>query len=68
MGDKQPRHLSAIEASLNVGSGFIVAWLLTIYVLPLWGYEYQFSQTVEITTTYTLVSLVRSYIWRRIFA
>jgi hypothetical protein len=63
----QSRIASAIESVCNVGSGFAIAWALTMYVLPLWGYTYTPKQSIEITLLYTSISLVRGYCWRRFF-
>lgn len=63
----QSRRLSVVETTCNIGSGVFVAWLLTMYVLPMWGYAYTGSQAVEITATYSIVSWFRSYLWRRFF-
>ena len=64
---RQNKITSAVEVTLNIGSGLIIAWCLTFWVLPLWGYQYNATQAIEITLVYTAVSWVRSYIWRRIF-
>lgn len=58
---------SIIETALNIGSGFIIAWLATIYLLPLWGFETDVRTSFEITCFYTTISLIRSYAWRRTF-
>jgi len=60
---------SAIETTLNIGSGMIVAWCLTYFVLPLaWGLEPSKGAALEITALYTAVSWVRSFAWRRLFS
>lgn len=64
----QTRLMSAVETAANVASGMLVSWVLTLWVLPLWGYAYTASQAWEITATYTVASVVRSYAWRRWFA
>lgn len=64
---KQSKLNSVFEATLNVCSGFLFAWCLTFWILPLWGYSYAVIETLEITALYTAVSWLRSYIWRRIF-
>jgi apolipoprotein N-acyltransferase len=63
----QSRAGSAIETTLNIGSGALVAWALTYWVLPMWGYAYSAGQAVEITALYTAVSWLRSFMWRRGF-
>ncbi len=65
---RQSKIQSAIEAVLNVGSGFIIAMLLWQFVAaPLWGYEVTLLDNLGLTALFTGVSVVRSYIWRRFF-
>lgn len=64
----QSRAASALEAVLNVGSGFVLALLLwQLVVAPLWGYEVTMLDNLGITTIFTVASVVRSYVWRRYF-
>jgi len=64
----QTRKGSLFEVFCNVGTGFIVAWCLTAYLFPTWfGLELNAGQSWLITFIYTVVSVIRSYIWRRIF-
>ena len=63
----QTRTESIIETALNIGSGVFVAWLLTIYAMPLFGYDVPNGKALVITCMYTVVSVIRSYAWRRIF-
>lgn len=65
---QQSNLMSAIETTANIGSGVLISWGLTFYVLPLWGYAYSAAQALEITALYTAVSWVRSYAWRRWFS
>lgn len=67
-GSNQSRIGSLIESFLNVGSGFIIAWILTIFIIPAYT-EKSLSvyNSFEITLIYTGVSILRTYIWRRIF-
>ena len=65
---KQSRTMSFVETVANVASGALVSWLLTMWVLPLWGYAYTATQAWQITATYTAASIVRAYAWRRWFA
>lgn len=64
----QSRRLSIIETTLNIGSGVVIAWCLTYWVLPVFGYAYTAMESAGITAIYTGVSWVRSYLWRRVFA
>ena len=66
---KQTRITSIIEVSLNVASGFILAMLVWIFIVPLW-YPRMAGPVTEsfwITLTFTVVSVVRGYFWRRLF-
>ena len=65
---KQTRLISAVEATCSVGSGALISWLLTVYLLP-WFLDIAMSigTALNITLVYTAASIVRSYIWRRIF-
>jgi len=60
---------SAIETTINIGSGMVVAWCLTYFVLPMvWGFETSRGDALGITALYTAVSWVRSFAWRRVFS
>ena len=62
------RKNSLIEATANTTSGFIVALLLQTYVInPLFGLSLSGSENILITVIYTVVSIARSYVWRRVF-
>ena len=66
----QRKSHSGIETFINVGSGYFVAMVLNIYFLPHYidGIAAQsFWIAAWIGLTYTGTSMVRSYIWRRIF-
>ena len=64
----QTRKGSVLEAALNTASGFIVAMLVwQLLVAPLFGYEVTLYDNFWLTSIFTFVSIVRTYIWRRIF-
>ena len=68
MTARQSRLESAVEAVLNVGSGFVVAMVLWQFVVaPLWGYEVTLLDNLGLTAIFTTISVVRSYVWRRFF-
>lgn len=59
---------SFLESSLNVGSGFILALIVWKFIIvPLWGFDVNFSDNLVITGIFTVVSIARGYVWRRIF-
>lgn len=59
--------MSAIETTINIASGALIAFLLTYFVLPIWGHQYSPSESLSITALYTIASWVRSFCVRRIF-
>lgn len=58
---------SMIETFLNTASGFAISWLLTTWVLPLYGFAVTAGQGFQITCIFTVISVLRSYLWRRTF-
>jgi hypothetical protein len=58
---------SLLEITLNIGTGMIISWIVTIYLLPFWGYAPSPQAALEITVLYTVISVIRSYVWRRVF-
>ena len=64
----QTRKGSLLEATLNIGSGFIVAMLTwQLVAAPLFGYKVTLQDNFWLTMIFTVVSVVRSYFWRRLF-
>lgn len=56
-----------MEVLLNTFSGFIISWLMTLLILNGYGYNVSSSRSAQITVMFTVASLVRSYVWRRVF-
>jgi len=66
---EQSKLESTIETSLNIGSGFILAystWLFVIIPLIEKGYL-SIDDSLIITSIFTVITFVRSYFWRRMF-
>jgi hypothetical protein len=63
----QTKTLSAIEAGANTGSGFFISWVLTMLILPVFGFPIRYDQAFGLTMIYTVVSLLRNYAVRRVF-
>ena len=63
----QSKRESLTEIALNVGSGFLVAWVMTITVLPLFGLNATINESFQITLIFTFASIIRGYLWRRYF-
>ena len=65
---KQTKLESLVEASLNTASGFVVSLLVWQWlVAPLFGLPIDWTMNFGITIIFTIVSVLRSYIWRRFF-
>lgn len=63
----QSRRASAIEAVANVIVGFGVAVLAQAHVFPLFGFHATHEQHIQIALIFTVISLLRSYVLRRVF-
>ena len=63
----QSRWMSLVESVANVLVGYIVAVTTQYLVFPLFGLHATLSQNLMIGLIFTGVSLVRSYLLRRVF-
>lgn len=63
----QSRRASFAEACLNVVLGYWIAILAQLAIFPLFGLAVSLEQNLGIGLAFTLVSLVRSYLLRRLF-
>lgn len=64
----QSRRMSLIEQICNVGSGFIVSLMIWICVIqPVWGIQMTMGSNLQIMAIFTLASIARGYVWRRLF-
>ena len=59
---------SVIESTVNQLSGIVVAlaWW-TWVIVPVMGFEVTFIHNIGVTLSFTVISMVRSYLWRRFF-
>ena len=64
---KQSRWMSLAEAVTNVLVGYGVAVATQMLVFPLFGFEASLQENLAIGLVFTAVSLVRSYLLRRVF-
>ena len=63
----QHRRHSLIESLSQVLVGAVISWLFTFYALPyFWGLEPSRKDAAWITVAYMALSLIRSYVIRRI--
>jgi hypothetical protein len=63
----QSRSASMIEAGANVLVGYLVALAAQQLVFPLFGIHTSLAQDSAIAAVFTLFSLARSYLLRRLF-
>jgi hypothetical protein len=58
---------SLIESMIDVGSGFILAILIQLYIFPLFNLYPSILDSIHIALIFTVVSITRSFLWRLIF-
>ena len=64
---RQSRKRSAVEAIMNVIIGYMVAVFANLTVLPAFGYNVTLFDGAAIGLAFTIISLIRSYVIRRVF-
>ena len=64
---RQSRLMSLLEAGTNVIVGYGLAVGTQLLVFPLFGLQATLGQSLGIGAIFTLVSLVRGYLLRRLF-
>ena len=64
---RQTRLGSWLEAWANIAVGFAINWTANMLVLPLFGFHVTPATAFHIGLIFTVISLVRSYVLRRVF-
>lgn len=64
---KQTRRMSLVEALTNVAVGYGIAVVTQMAVFPLFGLHATLVQNMMMGAIFTVVSIVRSYVLRRVF-
>ena len=64
---RQSRLMSFCEAIVNVAVGYGVAVLTQIMIFPMFGLHTTLAQNLKMGAVFTVVSIVRSYVLRRVF-
>ncbi len=64
---KQSRRMSLIEALVNIAVGYAVAVAMQILVFPLFGLDASLEENLALGGLFTVASVCRSYVLRRIF-
>ncbi len=63
----QTKLQSFLEANVSTAIGFGISWALTPFVMAAFGYSVGAGTALGITVVYTVISIVRGYLVRRIF-
>ena len=63
----QTRSMSLVESIANTGAGFLVSLVLQISLFSLMSIETTTSQNLLMSGVFTVASLVRGYLVRRLF-
>lgn len=63
----QTRLQSLIETTINIGIGYGISLVSQIVVFPLFGIHIPISDNVFIGAIFTVISIARSYLVRRMF-
>ena len=58
---------SLVESFIDVGSGFILAILIQLYIFPFFGLYPSVLDSIGIALIFTGVSITRSWGWRVLF-
>ena len=64
---KQSRLMSLVESIANVIVGYGVAVATQILIFPVFGLHTTLAQNLKMGAVFTVVSIVRSYVLRRLF-
>ena len=64
---KQSRLHSWFEACLNTATGFCISYAFTVLYMHAVDAKVTSGQNLTLVGVLTIVSVVRSYVWRRIF-
>lgn len=64
----QTRRSSLAEVLTGTAVGLVLAWVCGQYwIYPAFGYHPDLETNLEMTLWFTVVGIVRSYVWRRLF-
>ncbi|HYM31845.1 MAG TPA: hypothetical protein VEU47_11120 [Candidatus Cybelea sp.] len=64
---KQTRLMSILETALSTAIGFAVALATQLLVFPRFGFHPAITDNLAITLIFTVVSVARQYVMRRVF-
>lgn len=61
------RLASLIETCVSIAIGFVVSVIITALVMPAYGHHVTLGDNIEITSVFTVASILRGYWVRRMF-
>lgn len=64
---KQSRVMSLVESVANMVVGYGVAVVTQILIFPIFGLHTTLAQNLKMGMVFTVVSITRSYVLRRLF-
>jgi uncharacterized protein (DUF2062 family) len=64
---KQSRLMSLVESFANVIVGYAIAVGTQILIFPMFGLHTTLAQNLKMGAVFTVVSIARSYVLRRLF-
>ena len=64
---QQSRVMSLVESVANVFVGYALAVITQILIFPAFGLHMTLAQNLKMGAVFTVVSLARSYVLRRVF-
>lgn len=67
MTDGQSKKASLLEAVVNIAVGMVLAFATQEIVFRLYGFPMSLSVNLQMVCIFTVISLVRSFVLRRIF-
>ena len=65
--EKEKKMNDIFESVIDVGSGFILAVLIQMFIFPLFDLYPSIFDSMGIALIFTVVSMTRSALWRRYF-
>ena len=63
----QKRKHSITEAITNTLTGFFISFLIQLVIYPAMSIEVKLTQNILITSVFTVASILRGYVLRRLF-
>ena len=63
----QSRRFSALETTVNIVSGFLLAFLTQALIYPVFGFHSTVEKNLGLALVFSAISWIRGLFWRRVF-